>query len=82
MMIICQTEDIMEKRFWIVTLMFFLAVSTCFLLILSQQVTGVVTPAVASSAKPTITIGNSSEIAPPFKTLTPISTSNSESQAP
>jgi len=72
----------MEKRFWIVTLMFFLAVSTCFLLILSQQVTGVVALAVASGIKPTITTGNPSETTTPLNTLTPTSNTNSESQVP
>ena len=72
----------MEKRFWIVTLMFFLAVSTCFLLILSQQVTGVVTPAVASTSKPALNAENPSETNKLLNILTPTSNANSKSLTP
>ena len=38
----------MERRFWTVTVVFFMAVIICFLLVASQQITGTVSPAVAS----------------------------------
>jgi len=40
----------MERRFWFVTLMFFMAVMVCFLLVASQHVSGTVAPVVASPA--------------------------------
>lgn len=38
----------MEKKFWLVTLVFFVTVAVCFLLIASQRLPGTVRPAVAS----------------------------------
>ena len=38
----------MEKKFWFVTMMFFMAVVVCFLMIASQRLPGAVSPAVAS----------------------------------
>jgi hypothetical protein len=39
----------MEKRFWLITLMFFMAVAVCFLLIVSEHLTEAISPAVAST---------------------------------
>jgi hypothetical protein len=39
---------IMEKKFWLVTLVFFVTVTVCFLLIASKRLPGTISPAVAS----------------------------------
>jgi hypothetical protein len=67
----------MEKRFWIVTLVFFLAISTCFLFILTQQVTGVVASAHASDANISVGTVNYSSTSMPLNVDTQTPTSNS-----
>ena len=40
----------MERRFWIVTVFFFMSVMVCFLLVASQHISGTIAPVVASPA--------------------------------
>jgi hypothetical protein len=39
----------MERRFWMITLVFFIAVIVCFLLVATQHIAGMTTSAVAST---------------------------------
>ena len=40
----------MERRFWLVTVLFFMSVMVCFLLVASQHISGTIAPVVASPA--------------------------------
>jgi hypothetical protein len=72
----------MERRFWIITLVFFTAVTICFLLIVSQQLSGIVTPAIASGSNQQSTSGMSSGKVTPSYIQTTAPSANSGSLVP